>query len=71
MLKKIGVGFFVIFLFFNAYAVKQTVSVETKGNSEVFDFARQELIRFLSGRYELKDSNAHWQIVLNHLPESV
>jgi hypothetical protein len=63
-MRKIIFGILVVLLSINCYAAKQTISIEAKGQSEVFKFAQQELKKFLSVNYELTDAAAPWQIVL-------
>jgi hypothetical protein len=63
-MKKIGLGLITFFLFLNSFAARQQVAILAKGESEVFQFARQELKQFLSVNYDLKEAGASWLIVL-------
>ena len=63
-MKKFGIGLFALLLFVNAFGAKPRVSILLKGQSEVFQFAGQELKHFLSGNYELTAAGAPWQTVV-------
>ncbi|MDD4922831.1 MAG: hypothetical protein PHS30_10200, partial [Bacteroidales bacterium] len=63
-MKQFFISVFALFLCFNSYAAKTLVSIDAKGKSEVYQFAQQELKKFLSDHYDLTTGSAAWQIVL-------
>ena len=63
-MKKFSLGLIAFFMFLNSFAAKQQISIVSKGHSEIYEFARQELKQFLSVNYELTGGATPWQIVL-------
>lgn len=71
-MDKIFKAILFLFLFSGYCAAKPTVSINARGQSEVFKYAELELKKFLQVNYALKDADAEWQIVLqtsDALPE--